>query len=398
MPLGAAFLSIFAGNLSDFMGRKTTMLFLIIPMTVGWALLIWANNITMLYLGRFITGSIAGAYCVLSPMYSIEIAQKEIRGALGCFTQLNIAIGVLLATIFGKYLELQIYTVVCGVIPLVFGCTFIFMPETPTYLLKKGNLEGAKKSLSILRGPNYNVDEEIHEIQLSLQEKGNISLKIIKESLKKKATKRSCVIAFGLMIFRVLCGVDAITAYASYIMEFGGLQMDFQLGTIILIVIEVMAAIVQAFLIDRLGRKVLLLASIILITIVLFIVGISISLKERQLVDEEYLPAIGYIPLVALCFFYIGYALGLGPIPWMITGEIFPQEIKSLGISLSNFTSWIMTFGVVKCFLVVKMAWGGDMAFVLLGVMSVIGTVFLYFTVHETKGKSLAQIQHELSL
>lgn len=397
MPLGAAFCALFTGTVSDMLGRKLTMLIAIIPITIGWSLIIWSNSVTMLYFGRLLSGSVAGTYCMLAPMYSAEISEKKIRGALGCFTQLNIAFGIVTATVLGSYLDIKLYSIICGCIPILFGCVFVFMPESPFYLLKKGFEEKARDSLRFFRGSKYDVDIDLEEIKDILSERGTFNLETAKNCLRTKAAKRACLIAFFLMIFRVFCGVDAITAYTSYILNFADIQMDHRTLTIVIFSLQALAGILQAILVDFIGRKILLLFSIITTTAMAYVVGITIYCNEHGFINESDMNAVGYIPLTGLIIFYIGYAMGLGPIPWMILNEIFPQEIKSIGSSVANFVSWMSTFIIVKLFLVVQDNWGGGVSFILLGVSSTIGIFCLYFTVHETKGKSLTQIQNELN-
>lgn len=135
MTLGAACVCIPIGFLINFIGRKWTMLFLVLPFVLGWALLIWAQNLAMMYAARFILGISGGAFCVTAPMYTGEIAQKDIRGTLGSFFQLMITIGILFVYGVGAGLNVFWMSVVCGIIPIIFGVIFFFMPESPTYLV-----------------------------------------------------------------------------------------------------------------------------------------------------------------------------------------------------------------------------------------------------------------------
>lgn len=397
MPLGAAMLSIFSGTLSEYVGRKMFMIYLIFPMLIGWFLLMFAQNVAMLYAGRFITGMVAGANCVMSPLYSNEISQKEIRGSLGSFTQMMISCGILLTAIISKYVSILQFTVFCAAVPVLFGVLFFFMPESPVYLLKKGRETDAKQALQRLRGPHYNIDSEITVIKLSVQEKHENRSKEIKESLKKTATKKACVIALGLMSTRVLCGIDAITTYASYNFEAAGVSIDGEMVTIIFASIQTVSGIFQSSVVDRLGRKILLLVSGIIMTLCLCSVGIVLLLRNRSIIEPGQYSHINWLPIVAFCIFVIGYSLGLGPIPWMITGEIFPQEIKSVAVGCSNFVSWMLTFIILKVFLIMKEDWGLDTTFLVFALFTTIGVVFAYFFVVETKGKSFEQIQSELS-
>jgi len=142
MTLGAACVCIPIGFLINLIGRKWTMLFLVLPFILGWAMLIWAANVGMLYASRFILGIAGGAFCVTAPMYTGEIAQKEIRGTLGSYFQLMITIGILFVYAVGAGVDIFWVSVICGLLPLIFGAIFFFMPESPTYLVSLQHYKG----------------------------------------------------------------------------------------------------------------------------------------------------------------------------------------------------------------------------------------------------------------
>lgn len=128
LNLGAAAVCIPIGILINLIGRKWAMLGLVIPFTIGWALLIWAQNLAMLIVGRVLIGIAGGAFCVAAPLYIGEIATKEIRGTLGSYFQLMITIGILFVYAVGAGVGVFWLSIICGIIPLVFGAVFFFMP------------------------------------------------------------------------------------------------------------------------------------------------------------------------------------------------------------------------------------------------------------------------------
>lgn len=134
MTLGAGSVCILTGYLINFIGRKTTMLLLVIPFTLGWTLIICAQNITMLIIGRTLLGVSSGGICVVAPMYTGEIADKDIRGMLCSFFQLLITIGILFVYVVGAFVTTFWLSVICASIPLIFGLLVLFCPESPTYL------------------------------------------------------------------------------------------------------------------------------------------------------------------------------------------------------------------------------------------------------------------------
>ncbi|KAK5649937.1 hypothetical protein RI129_000966 [Pyrocoelia pectoralis] len=393
-PLGAAVFSLFAGPLCDTLGRKLGGLLFILPSLTGWSLIIWSKCIGMLYAGRFLTGMSTGAFCVFTSLYNHEIAQKEIRGTLGSFLQLMISSGILFDAVVAKFVPVKLYTMLCGLIPIMFAVLFSFMPESPVYYVQKQNQADARAVLIRLRGRNYDVDKEIKEIETCVMENNKFSgMKTFKASWKKGATKKACVIGFGLMIFKCICGIDAITAYTSYIFTNANTSLNAQTATIILNGFQMSAAIFQSFVVDKCGRRILLMLSSGVMTACLATVGIVLMLKNRSMVIEESYKYINYLPIFALAIFCVAFSLGLGPIPWLMMGEVFPQEIKSWASSLATFVSWIVTFAVTDLFLEVDATLGGDVAFFLFAGCTLTAVMFTLFLVPETKNKSYDEIQ-----
>lgn len=169
LTLGATVICIPIGFAIDWIGRRPTMLALIPPYIVGWILMIFANNVAMLYCGRFILGMCGGAFCVTAPMYCTEICQTALRGTIGAFFQLLIVSGVLYGYLVGAFLPLLTINILCAILPLIFAAVHFFMPESPIYLAIKGRNEDAAAALQWLRGKNYDIDDEFKEIMEETQ-------------------------------------------------------------------------------------------------------------------------------------------------------------------------------------------------------------------------------------
>ncbi|KAG5671425.1 hypothetical protein PVAND_001622 [Polypedilum vanderplanki] len=165
VTVGCAISCIPIGYFMNKIGRKSTMMALVIPFLLGWALIIWAQNFAMMVSGRFFLGLAGGAFCISAPQYSAEIAEKEIRGAIGSFFQLLISLGILFSYVVGAFLSVFWLSVLCGIMPFIFASIFIIMPESPTYLVIKNKNTQAEKSLKWLRGENYNPTQEIDELK-----------------------------------------------------------------------------------------------------------------------------------------------------------------------------------------------------------------------------------------
>ena len=322
--LGAAAICVPIGILCDMIGRKTAMLILVVPFTVGWILIIFASNLSMFYLGRFITGVSGGAFCVTAPMYTAEIAESEIRGTLGSYFQLMLTVGILLTYALGPQINMFQLSMISATIPIIFFGVFFFMPETPIYYLKKGDEDAARASLVRLRGPHYNVEPEILAQQEILAEVERNQVSFF-AAIRGKAAIKGLIIGFGLMFFQQLSGVNAIIFYASTIFESASKSIPSDISTIIVGVIQVVAVFLSTLIVDRLGRRILLLVSCLSMFITTFVLGIYFYLQH----DGTDVSNIGWLPLLCICTFIFLFSLGFGPIPWMMMGEIFSSTVKS---------------------------------------------------------------------
>lgn len=393
--LGALLTCFPTGILCDKIGRRMTLLTLTAPFLIGWALIIWANSIIMLYLGRFITGLAVGACCVAAPIYTSEIAQTEIRGTLGSYFQLMITVGVFYAYLVGKFLSPFWYTLTCGIIPIIFCVLFFFQPETPHYLIKKSNYEKAKEALQKLRGKNFNVDSELRAIESSIKNSSNTSISII-SSLKKKSNIKAIIIAFCLMFFQQFGGINAVIFYTGDIFKKSEMSLSPQDGTIMVGAFQALATFLSSNIVDRLGRKILLLLSGFIMALSEILLGIFFTLQKSTSIDRDVISNISFLPVVSLCIFVIVFSLGYGPIPWMISSEIFTPELKGIISSAAGTFNWFLAFIVTKFYGELATKVGQDSTFYGFAVISLVGVVFVYFFVIETKGKTAEEIQNEL--
>lgn len=391
-PLGCLLMCIPTGFILDFIGRKLTMLTMVLIFTIGWALIIWANAVEMLMVGRFFTGMASGTFCIAAPLYTSEIAEKEVRGTLGSYFQLMVTVGILFAYVLGDFWGPTIIAIVCGIVPFVFGLAFLFMPESPIYALKKGNEEKARKSLQWLRGKNYNIDDEIREMKDNIEDEKQNPISV-RDSLAKWATKKGLLISFGLMFFQQMSGVNAVIFYTSKIFTDAGSSIPAKDASIIVGATQVIATLVSSLIIDRLGRRILLLISASIMGLCAMLLGVFFNLKINKILDENGIRDIGWLPIASLSLFIIVFSLGFGPIPWMISSEVLPQEIKTKASSGAGTLNWFLAFMVTLFFADVSKEIGTDITFFFFMAICVVGTVFVFFIVPETKGKTFEEIQ-----
>lgn len=389
VTIGAALVCLVIGTIIQTIGRKLTMLLLVVPFTIGWALVIFASNVPMLLVGRFLLGISGGAFCVAAPTYTAEIAQSDIRGTLGSYFQLMMVIGILFVYVVGAYVSVLALSIICGVIPLIFGATFVFMPETPLYLVSKGRKEEAAKSLKWLRGNEYDYSEELAGMQQQHEDDRANKVSVI-QALKRRATKKAIVISLGLMFFQQMSGINAVIFFTRDIFRAANTGIEPSLATIIVGIMQVIAVFVSSLVVDRAGRRLLLLPSIIVMTICTIILGGYFYAKDTS---PESVAHLGVIPIVSLSVFIILFSLGFGPIPWMMMGELFANDIKGIAGSVAGAFNWTLAFLITSTFVPMKNTFGDGPTFWVFAAFCVVGTVFTFFVVPETKGKSLNEIQ-----
>ena len=218
ITLGCAISCLPVGYLMNKFGRKMTMLSLVVPFTIGWVLVIWAQNFTMMCIGRLLIGLAGGAFCISAPQYTAEIAEKEIRGTLSSFFQLMMVSGILFVYCIGAGLTVVWFSVIGLIIPLIFGAVFFFMPESPTHLVNEGKDEAAVTSLKWLRGQSYDPTLEINDLKAALLEKTQNNVSFL-ETLKLPASRKALFIGFGLMFFQQLSGINVVIFYVSDIFK-----------------------------------------------------------------------------------------------------------------------------------------------------------------------------------
>ncbi|XP_043278857.1 facilitated trehalose transporter Tret1 isoform X2 [Venturia canescens] len=390
--LGAATICVPIGILCDYIGRKTSMLILTVPFTIGWACVIWPNSVATLIAGRYILGISGGAFCVTAPMYASEMADNETRGRLGSYFQLLLTSGILLTYILGSIETLSMFnlSLISASIPLIFCVVFFFMPETPTYYLIKDNVTMARKTLTWLRGSHYNVEIELQEQREALAEAKRNQSSFF-SAIRSRAAIKGLIIAFGLMFFQQLSGVNAIIFYAGGIFA-QATGSNASWPTIVVGAMQVIAVFVSTIIVDKLGRRLLLLISSVSMCITTLILGVYFYCDEFGPSMEN----VRWLPLLCICGFIILFSIGFGPIPWMMMGEIFSSQIKGVAGSSACLFNWLMAFVVTKFYGDVKSAIGPYGAFWIFSAICGLSVVFVFFLVPETKGKTLDQIQMEL--
>nr|CAH7743813.1 unnamed protein product [Callosobruchus chinensis] len=376
--------------LADKIGRKPVLLFLAVPHILSFVIFALAKNINWYYAGRFLGGvSLSSVYIVL-PMYVAEISEDSYRGTLLVTYSTFASFGDLLPYIVGPYISMFWFNVILSVFPLVFFILFAYLaPESPYFYVGKNDFE-AKKCLSTLRQHaklTYDVDDEIEEIkcEINKNQKGDFW-----NTIKRKYVVKGFIVALGLSSLQQLSGLAAILAYTQNIFDDAGSNFSPEISSIIVGTVLFLASFGGPLIVDKRGRKFLLVCSSIGIITSESVLGVYFYLKERTTVSIE---NISWLPVLCLMVYVITFNIGYGPLPYTITSEILPSNVKFHLATITGFSGWLMSFLVTKFFGALNEALGTCGTFWLFSGICVFGLLFIIIVVPETKGKSFQEIQ-----
>jgi sugar porter (SP) family MFS transporter len=379
------------GILGDRFGRRNMIMLAAIIFGVGALVTAFTPNLDILIFGRIIVGVGIGIASFISPMYISEVAPKSIRGTLVFLNQLALTIGILLAYLV-DYLFIKVpdgwrWMLGLAIIPaLALGIGMLKMPNSPRWLVMKNRGRQARTNLVKIRG-TQNVDAELQDIHQSLAKGGSSSW----SDLLKPGLRLPLVIGIGLAIFQQATGINTVIYYAPTILKFSGIDSNAIsiLGTTGIGVINVIFTIIGAWLVDRAGRRPLLLASLSGMAIALGLLAIAFQLPQLA-------SSLGIAVVLILMLYVASFAIGLGPVFWLLISEIYPLNVRSKAMSVATVANWGANLIVAVTFLSIVKSLGRSGAFWLYAALTVASVLFTYFLVPETKGRSLEQVQEEI--
>ena len=387
---GTVFGALFGGIPADKFGRRNSLIWIGVfyfVSAVGSAL---ANDVNTFMFYRFLGGLGVGASSVVAPMYISEIAPAKRRGQLVALYQFNIVLGILMAY-FSNYLigtanlnDGWRWMLGVEALPaLIYSVLILKVPKSPRWLIaKKQDYDTAREILT--RTDPEGVDEAM---ELAIAESKEIRGKISVSTLFNPKFRKISFFAFLMAFFNQMSGINAIIYFAPRVFESAGISTEDALfSTIGIGVINLVATMLGLYLIDRIGRKMLMYIGS---------VGYIISLS---LMAYSYFG--GFIPPQLLPYFVFGFitshAIGQGSVIWVFIAEIFPNELRAFGQSLGSFTHWILAALIANIFPYFANTYGAGNIFAFFALMMVLQLLWVIFRMPETKGKSLEEIQKEL--
>ncbi|MCM8568617.1 sugar porter family MFS transporter [Gramella jeungdoensis] len=379
--------AIFGGIPTNKIGRKNTLLIigvLYFVSALGSALV---NDPVSFAVFRFLGGLGVGASTIAAPAYVSEIAPANQRGKLVSLYQFNIVLGILIAFLSNYLLRntgAQPWRWMVGVeaVPaLVYIMFVVFIPRSPRWLISKGREKEAQKVLHIIN-PDINVREKLAEIkhQAETEKTG--------ENIFMKKYRFPLILAFLVAFFNQLSGINAFLYYAPRIFESAGLgESTALLSSIGIGVVNLLFTLLGVFLIDRLGRKQLMLIGSIGYIISLSLVAAAFFLNWGGL----------WVPIF-LFLFIAAHAIGQGAVIWVFISEIFPNRLRASGQAFGSSTHWVLAAIIPSLIPFLFSSIGPGYVFAFFAFMMLLQLFFVIFMMPETKGKSLEELSEELSI
>lgn len=398
IPLGAMVGCLLAGFLSDKVGRKLVLFLASVLFIIGSISCAFTSSVAILVIGRLIGGLGVGMASTLVPLYISEIAPAWIRGRLVGSYQLAVASGMFIVYIINAIIANTHaltwnqttgwrWMFAAGAIPgLLFFILLFVVPESPRYLAKKGDQSQARDILTKISGAEE-AEAEMKSIRISLEEgrKGSMGL------LLKKGFRTALLIAVVLAVMQQFTGVSAVAYYAPLIFQQTGMSTNASLvETIALGAIKVLFVVGLMYLIDRLGRKRLLVFGAAVMGICLFALSAIFTTSSFDRLIDAFI-------LILILLHTIAFELSWGGGVWIVISEIFPNSIRGRATSIASCALWAATYLVTQLFPMMLHGLGATKTFVIFGAFCVIMLLFTLKFLPETKGKTLEQIQAEWS-
>ncbi|XP_039027526.1 plastidic glucose transporter 4-like [Hibiscus syriacus] len=388
---GATVGSFTGGALADKFGRTRTFQLDAIPLIIGAFLTATAQSVQTMIIGRLLAGIGIGVSSAIVPLYISEISPTEIRGALGSINQLFICIGILAALVAGLPLagNPQWWRTIFGIaaVPsILLALGMAFSPESPRWLYQKGKILEAEKAVRTLYGKER-VAEVMHELRNAGQ--GSIEQEAGWFDLFSSRYWKVVSVGAALFLFQQLAGINAVVYYSTAVFRSAGIASDVAASALVG-ASNVFGSAIASTLMDRQGRKSLLMTSFAGMAASMLLLSLSFTWKVLA-------PYSGTLAVVGTVLYVLSFSLGAGPVPPILLPEIFASRIRAKAVALSLGTHWISNFVIGLYFLSFVNKFG--ISSVYLGFAGVCALAVLYIAgnVVETKGRSLEEIELALN-
>ena len=375
--------ALLAGPIADWTGRKKVLILCAVLFTVSAILSALPRSFTELVIARFIGGMGVGMASVVSPMYIAEISPAKIRGRLVALNQLAIVVGILLSY-FSNWVLVDTginnwrYMLVAEILPAItFLVGLFFIPESPRWLTKEGLEKEALDVLNVVAGA-ANADHELQEVKKSLAEKRTSLKELLHPSLR-----RVLIVGILFSLFAHITGIDTIIYYGPIIFLESGFKTDSALLASVMIgITNLIFTFVGMAMVDKAGRKFLLLVGLAGMGISMMLVGFCM---QSDIISAKW-------TLLWIMTYIASFAMSIGVVIWVYLSEIYPTRVRGQALSVATMVLWLGNVILTQLFPVMMERFGGG-TFYIFSFICLLAFIFTWTMVKETKGVSLEEIE-----
>jgi SP family arabinose:H+ symporter-like MFS transporter len=413
LTLTATLAMMIAGPLSDRFGRRPVLKAAALLFTLSAIASAVAPDYLTLVIARMLGGFGVGAALIIAPMYIAEIAPAEVRGRMVSFNQLNIVIGISLAY-FSNFLILSLgqsdlawaqslhldewsWRWMLGIEALpaiVYFFALFSVPESPRWLAMRNRTAEALKILTRVSG-RARAEADLNEVHEALNTEAEQEKASIRE-LFMPAMRLVLTIGVTIAILQQITGINSVFFYAPMIFEQSGIGTDAAFMQAVLVgIVNLVATIVAILLIDKLGRRPLMITGLVIIATSMLLLAYSFGAAEVG-VDGELTNMNPGLILFGILSFVAGFGISLGPVMWVLFSELFPNRIRGIAISFCGLINSSVSFIVQLVFPWELENLGPSATFLIYGSFAIVGLIFVLRVLPETKGRSLEELQREL--
>ncbi|KAL6286637.1 hypothetical protein ACE6H2_011027 [Prunus campanulata] len=399
LSIVSLFGSLAGGKTSDMIGRKWTMALAAVVFQAGAGVMVFAPSFEILMIGRLLAGIGIGFGVMIAPVYIAEISPTIARGSLTSFPEIFINLGILLGYVSNyafsglpAHINWRIMLGV-GILPSVFiGFALFVIPESPRWLVIQNRVDEARSVLLKTNENESEVEDRLNEILVAADtssggkyEEKSVTRELLSPS---PALRRMLITGFGIQCFQQITGIDATVYYSPEIFGEAGIEDKTNLlaATVAVGVTKTVFIMVAILLIDKLGRKPLLYVSTIGMTACLFSLAFTLTFLGKGQIGIA-------MAILSVCGNVAFFSVGIGPVCWVLTSEIFPLRLRAQAGALGAVGNRVCSGLVAMSFLSVSNAISFGGTFFIFSVVSAVSVAFVYIFVPETKGKSLEQIE-----
>ncbi|XP_043488292.1 facilitated trehalose transporter Tret1-like [Polistes fuscatus] len=390
LNLGRVFGALIGAVIQEYVGRKKQLVIGGLPLALSWVFSICATSVTWLYISRFCSGIGSGMVWLSLVLYLGEIADPKIRGALISMNVNAASVGMFLGNVMGPYLSMEMFAYVSLVPNILFMALVSLIPESPYHYVLHGDIDKAEASLKWFRR-EADVKAEMRELQ-DFVDGAESSIIMRLKSFILPGNLKKVIILFILNVFVHASGYATINAYAEIIVIKSGMNLTASVVVMILGFATIIAGTSATVIVDRFGRRSLLMISGLGVAISLGLLGLHFHILSIGIESS----ILEWLPLTSMLCYNIFLACGFVSVPGALLGEMFPADLKTLASLLLGCGNAMLSFISTKSFQPFIDLIGEKFVFWSFGFIVLSCVPYVYYFIPETKGKSLLQIQKSI--